>query len=243
MTMRIGQAIRTILRFEMSREWFGMAATVVFAVYIGVVLSIESNAVYAEEGPSRLFGGVLDFLFLFSFPVFGSLLNRSAFQCWRDDLYSKRIAHWRTMPIPLQAIAGARFLLAAGLMLLAGGSCLTVHFLLSGELQQRASGPEWLSAGIVWLAYGLIVQSVYTVLELGYSGKRYVKTCMGAMLLFAAVSALLNALGICMYRSVLDGAKALPILLPLLSLAAAAAAVFAGWRTAVRRMRTRTYSF
>ncbi|MBB6674458.1 hypothetical protein [Cohnella nanjingensis] len=241
------RAVRAITAFELKREWIGVAATSLFALYTGTMLSTMLDSILQAPGEwESRFGflsGMADWLYLFCFPVFGCLMNRTVFTYWRDDIFTKRIAHWRTMPIPIGAVAGARTLQALVVMALAGTLFFVAQYAISPDIRQ-AFGPDvWVAAALVWMGYGLVVNAGLTILELGFSGKTYVKWYLAFSIVAGIVSAIAGWRQVSLYMEILKAVREAPLLAAIVAVVVTGLARWAGQRLAVRFMRNRSYTF
>jgi len=240
--MRGLQAVRTVFVFEMKREWFGVVVTTLFALYFGIVFVFTVHP-GANGEPAVFMSGMRDWVYLFSFPLFGCLMHRTVFHYWRHDPFTKRIAHFRTMPVPVAAIVGARYAQSLLMQFLAGGMFLAWQFIVSTDLQKLAGIGQWIAAGLVWIGYGMLVQTFYIYLELGCSGKTFV-------LYYAAYTAAMGAAGIALglaheslFLDVLRAVQRYPVMCILAVWVAAALAARIGRRLTMERMRRRRYTF
>lgn len=243
--LRHWQAVKHISVFLMKREWFGMAMTLLFALYMGSLLSFALNDFLEKDEPGR--GGIIliDWMYLAMLPLFGQLMNRTGFTMWRDDYYTKRLAHWRTMPIPTATIVQARMLQMVVMLLLIGGIFLLLQYTFSPELRHLVSPLEWGGAGMLWICYALVINAVYILLELGYSGKQYVLFCLIHMAVMVAVSLLMNWQGVYVYKGVLRLTETVESAVPGIAVAAllAVLALWAGYRATLRRIERRSFHF
>ncbi|CAM3682719.1 hypothetical protein COLU111180_02755 [Cohnella lubricantis] len=237
------QAVRTIIAFELKRDWLGVLVTVVFALYFGVLYSGLTEPPEDGSSVSNMLNGMRDWIYLFALPLFGCVMNRTCFAYWRNDPFTRRFAHWRTMPIPLRAIASARHVQSILLLHLAGGLFIAVPCLLNPSWMTVGDGASWIPGGIVWIAYALIVQTGYIYMELGFSGRTFVKLYLGFVAITGVLSTLLAWQGVSLYLEVLRLADTQPVLAPLAAITAAIAAIKLGHEMTVRRMQNRSYTF
>ncbi|MBO9599695.1 MAG: hypothetical protein J7559_17960, partial [Cohnella sp.] len=217
-----------------------------FSLYLGATMSLNANALFgseADEIPSALIG-IVDWMFLAAMPIMGSCMNRTIFSIWRDDSHTRRIAVLRAYPIPLPVIIGSRVAQSVLLAAINVTAMLALIYALSPNLRDSVSVTRWIAFDAIWICYSLIVGSALIWLELGHSGKRYV---MNYLIGFAVVSAIVVALSwlsIHPFMEVLawtelDGSPAIV----LGSLAAAASALWIGYRATIRKIRTRSLSY
>ncbi|WP_027094635.1 hypothetical protein [Cohnella thermotolerans] len=241
--MKEWRAIVAIVAFELRREWTGVAVTAFFAIYFGVFVTGALDVPDVHTGADRYLNGMRDWLYLFGFPLFGCLMNRTVFTYWRNDPFTRRIAHWRTMPIPIRAIVGARIAQAVLVMAIAGSLFIAMQAIAHSSFDKTAGAAEWIAAGLVWIGYGLTVQAAYLYLELGFPGKMFVIWYLGYTLLVGLISALAAWQDVSLIREVLRAVSKQPLLLPAAALLVAAVALGLAYRLTIRRMQIRRYIF
>lgn len=230
------------MAFELKREWTGVLISVLFALYFTTIYSGVSYAPDVGRAATRLLSGMRDWIYLFGLPLLGNLMNRTIFGYWKDDPFTRRIAHWRTMPIPLRAIATARQAQSVLMIAVSGSLFIAVPCLLNPSWMTGGDA-NWISAGIVWIAYGMIVQTGYIYLELGFSGKTFVIWYLGYCVILAGVSVVLAWQNVSLFRESFKLADAQPYLVPAAAVAIALAAMRFGLGRTVERMRNRSYTF
>ncbi len=241
--MRGWRAVRMIIAFEMRREWTGVLVTFLFACYFGIIFSGSAIDPLDRSGAARFYDGVRDWVYLFGFPLFGSMMNRTIFGYWRDDPFTRRIAHWRTMPIPLSAIVGARYAQAVLMTAVVGSGFIALQYAIHWGFRERVELSEWVAAGFVWVAYGFVIQSAYILLELGFAGKTFVKWYLGYSIVLALLCVLLAWQDVSVFDEVLAASTARPLVWPAVALVAAVAALWTGSRLTLRQMQRRRYTF
>ncbi|WP_123043209.1 hypothetical protein [Cohnella candidum] len=229
--------------FGWRKEWLGMLFTFLFALYCGGMTGVSLNELLSDPAGSSGMFVMVDWMYLMVFPAFGLLMNRTAFKISRDDVYTKKIAHWRTMPIPLQTIVKARMLNALLMVPIIGLAFLLLQYGVSSALRDRMSLVGWLAAGFVWMCYAFAMNAVLIWLELGCSGKRYVWYYWGFVAACMIVSAILAFGGVHLVRETMIQIDAGHYYILPAGLAIAAAALYAGYRLTLKRMRERSYVF
>ncbi|MCD9020591.1 hypothetical protein [Cohnella silvisoli] len=242
MTQR--QAVQYICVYLWKRERFGIIFTLLFAIYMGSVISLSIDGNLENKEVPEVLNGIIDWIYLTMFPVFGLVMNKSAFGMWRDDYYSKRMAHWRTMPIPVASIVQARFLQTIVILPVIGICFLFLQYMIAPNLRDAVSPVEWLENGLIWMCYSFIINAMYVLLELGYSGKRYVLGYSGYMGVTAIVTAILTWQGIHLFEEVLRATEEGHAFVFIIGLGILA--VVASWlsyRATINRIRTRSITF
>ncbi len=236
------QAVAYIGAYLWRRERFGMLFTLVFAIYLGVINSTAIDGVLGgEEDVPRALNGLIDWVTLAMYPIFGMVMNKPSWNMWRDDYYSKRIAQWRTMPIPVASIVGARMLQSAVMLPIIGGVYLLAQYLLSPTLRDYVTPMQWIENGLIWMCYALILIPFIILMELGFAGKQYSLAYFGLMLTVALISIILTWQGVYVFQSVLNLIKDGYGPVTLLGMTfVAAASVTIGHRLTVGRVRRRS---
>ncbi|MFD2330426.1 hypothetical protein ACFSR7_14345 [Cohnella sp. GCM10020058] len=237
------RATKALAAFEFKRDWLGLVFTAVFALYVGTIISALVDDRFSGSGVSRYLSGMADWLYTFTIPAFGCAMNRTMFAYWRGDVFTKRLSHWRTMPIPVARMASARMLLAGTTLAAIGAIFFTVQYLLAPALRERVSPGEWAAAAAVWLCYGLIMNAVILYLEMGFNGRTYVKSYLTICLLLGLISLGAAWQGFSLVGELLDSVREAPILLPAGTALIAAIALYVMRRAIVKRMESRSYTF
>ncbi|WP_256758784.1 hypothetical protein [Cohnella sp. WQ 127256] len=241
--MTQGQAVRHIGAYMWKRERLGIFFTLLFALYIASVISFSINGVWAQDGEPfpRFFYIVIDSMYLIMFPVFGLVMNKSAMGMWKGDSYSKRLAQWRVMPVPLKAIVQARFLQSAITLPIIGTLFLLLQYLLAPNLREMVSPLQWVESGIIWGCYAFAINIVFAWCELGFDGKRYVQFYLGFMIFMTIVSILLVWQGVFLFQGVLEIIKEGHGVFLIIGLMIVAAIVtWMGFRATISRIRARS---
>jgi len=237
------RTIWAIEKFGWRREWSGLLLMLASTLYVGALIGFAMGEALVGDADSKIGGVLVDWMYMMMFSVFGMCSNRTTFRIFREDFYTRKIACWRTMPIPLAAIVGARIARALVLVPGIGFLFLLLQYGFAAEVRARLSLGEWLAAGWLWICYGLAMSALLIWLELGVSGKRYMIAywAMLAVIGLAAVGAAIG--GVHLIAWTIDQASAAHYAwLPVFTLAAAAA-LFAGFRLTQNRMRHRSYYF
>ncbi|TVY01268.1 hypothetical protein [Cohnella terricola] len=239
------QAVKYIGAYLWRRERFAMLLTLLFACYLGTMSSFTVDSLLrGEEGVPRALYGVLDWMYLTMFPTFGLMMNKSAWGMWRDDTYSKRLALWRAMPIPVASIVKARLLQSFVGIPIIGTVFMLLQYSLAPFLRETVSPVQWAENGLVWICYSFAAVSFYVWAELGFSGKIYCLFYFGYIAVTAILSVVFTLNGIYLFQEVLGviergygGALIAGMTL------VAAIAIWVAHRTTVNRIRTRSLTF
>jgi hypothetical protein len=198
------KAVSYIGAYLWRRERFGMVFTLLFAVYLSLIISttVDSLLDSSDEVPKWL-NVMVDWVYLMMFPIFGMVMSKSSWGMWKDDFYSKRLAHWRSMPIPAASIVKARMLQSAVMIPIIGTVYMGVQYAIAPHLRESVTLLQWVENGIVWACYALVIIGVFIWLELGFSGKWYCIYYFGIMFLVGVVSIVLTWQGIYLFQEAL----------------------------------------
>jgi hypothetical protein len=237
------RSVWTIARFGWKRDWIGVLICFLFALYVGSSVGFTLQQLLAENGKMDYMYLLIDWMYLMMFPVFGQLMNRTSFAVWREDVYTKKMAHWRTMPVPLKAVVQARILSTVIQVPVVGIAFLALQYGISPALRDQLPATHWLAVGLIWICYSLGVNAVFIWLELGFTGKQFVIGILVFMLICVIVagSSLLTHIHLFkgpMYLIRTGQYGWLPVFLLV-----TVAAIFAGYRATLKRMRNRSYVF
>jgi len=198
------QAVRYIGVYLWRKERFGVLTTLLFSIYLSFIISTTVDALLdpSDEVPKWL-NAMVDWLYLSMFPIFGMVMNQLTWGIWRNDFYSRRLAHWRTMPIPVASIVKARMLQSAIMMPIIGAVFMTVQYAVASHLREEVTPFEWLQVGIAWACYAFAILVVFIWLELGFSGKRYCLYYFGIMFAIVVAAVTLTWRNVFVFQEVL----------------------------------------
>lgn len=243
MNMSGWKAVRKLAGFQWRQEWYGFFFMLALGLYVGWMVSMLMGDAAEQNGVAMPMATAIDLLYLVMYPAFGQCMNRTSFRIMREDTYTRQIAHWRTLPIPLTAIIQAR-LLRCVLFVPGLGLLFTyLQYAFAPELRVLLGLGEWLAFAWLWVCYGLIMDALIVWLEMGTSGKAYMWTYWGIMAAYglAVVITALNGVTLVGETIELIANGQYGWLLAFTVLAAAALA--ASYRLTLRRMRRRPYYF
>ncbi|WP_270165387.1 hypothetical protein [Paenibacillus sp. SYP-B4298] len=183
-----------LLRFELKRDWPSFIFNILFYTYLAIILTpfVDESTVYYQR-----LSWMVNFLYLSLLPCMGFALNRTIFRYWQDDLYSRKVAMWRTMPIAIGEIVWARLL---HLKLMTGIGILYyfgLHYVALDQLWNTVPHPVvYMGQVIVWYAYALAMGVTLVYWEICYSGKTFVIISFVYTLIFVGIAVMLQRMGI-----------------------------------------------
>lgn len=240
MTQR--HAVQALLIYLWRREWIGQIFTVLFAIYMGLMISQTVGGLVGRDAdvPVGLYG-LVDWFYLTFVPVLGLPMSKAAWGTWRDDPFSVRLAQWRTMPIPLDAIVKSRMLQSALLLIVSNTVFILLQYVFSSGIRAVVTPGQWALVGLFWSLYAAAVLAMAIWAELGLSGKMYCFLYLGHMILTGVLSILLAWRQISVFEKVLETVKNGngPVLIAGAAIAAGLA-IWIGFRLTVRRIGMRS---
>ncbi|WEK54842.1 MAG: ABC-2 transporter permease [Candidatus Cohnella colombiensis] len=197
------QAVRLVGVHILKREWIGVVATLIFALYCGFVSGSMIGEYFHKANPPGAIMSLVDLMYIVVYPFFGTIMNRSVMTICREDAYSKRIAVLRALPISFRAILQARLLQSFIMIPIIGGVSLIFQYVLYSKIREALSWTEWLTFTLLVLTYSLIAGTLYFVIESVCNGKQYVIVYTIMMFVVIAVGITINLLGKSLFERVM----------------------------------------
>ncbi|WP_078554441.1 hypothetical protein [Bacillus alkalicellulosilyticus] len=151
-----------------------VGATILIAIFTSILL---------EQSVSYLFGGgqifdriaIMDIIFLVLTPSFGAIfMSRPylSFQTIKDDPFSKRMALFRSLPIPVSVLSLSRMLLMfVILFIMSLAFYVTITVALPSHFFEYMSMSEYLIFILFWFGYSLAIAGINPFIEFGTNGK------------------------------------------------------------------------
>ncbi|NEW06953.1 hypothetical protein GK047_13160 [Paenibacillus sp. SYP-B3998] len=171
----------------------------------------------------------LNFFVMGIVPIWGFPLSKAFLNYKKTDVYTKRIAYLKTMPISNQVIICSRFLQII-IMVFAMAIVVFVPYfsILSHIGQMPLNLLECLFYAFVWIGYSLTVGCLYICWELGVKGKTYFIRCL-LMMPFIVLGAFLLwwLFGQSVWIGMMEWVQQFQVLLPIVSLALGTLAIIA----------------
>jgi len=238
------RAVWKMAGFSWRGEWKGFLLTLALALYVGWLVSMMLGDIMQRDRDSATsLEIVLDWMYLLLFPAFGQCMNRSSFRIMREDVFTRQVAHWRTLPIPLSTIIQARLLRSILLIPVLGVIFVLLQYSVTAEFRELLSPGGWLAFVWIWICYGLAINALLIWLELGCSGKWYMLIYSVVMLVSGLLAGGLKLFDINLVNGTIDQIAAGHYgWLPAVTLLSALL-LFAGYRLTLRRMQHRAYHF
>ncbi|OLO37076.1 hypothetical protein BTR23_14175 [Alkalihalophilus pseudofirmus] len=163
---------------ELKSQWVAITMTLGATIFIGLFSSI-----LLEQSVRKLFGAemmfynhtLLDIIFLVMTPSFAAIfMSRPylTFQTIKDDPFSKRMALFRTLPIPIATLSLSRILLMIGTFIVMSlAFYVTITIALPTQFFELMTPVEYLIFILFWLGYALAIGGINPFVEYGTNGK------------------------------------------------------------------------
>ncbi|QAY68052.1 hypothetical protein [Paenibacillus protaetiae] len=238
--MKAWQGAWHIAKHEIRRKPLGSLFTLFFSGYMALTTYQQFDSSTGHETGGII--SMMDFLMLTVFPVLAFSYNRMTFRCWREDTNTRRLAQWRTIPIPVASIVLGRMLQMVFHLLPAMILYFTIQYVTHPELRTSTHLGHYFLFGLFWFFYALGMAVVYLYLELGYSGKQYLLFTILIFFIIGIVTTVI-AIGphIHLVRKVLEAEADGQWGYTAVSLLFSAVMLFSGYKIIPVRLRNRSY--
>lgn len=213
--------------------FFAMMGLMSGGIHLGYELSGERELGERVTAIQFLYS---DWVILCVVSTLGFVYTRDYFSYYRSDTFSRRLAFYRKLPIGNKEILAARYLVM-GTCLLAMSVCY--YLPLYAMLQRFLTPGEGAGLFLVWTGYSIFAGTVYIYMELGYTGKQYLKLTFVVLLVLLLFLIVLAAMNIHIIEGTLDLVRRYGALPPILSLLASLAGAWGMARVTLRRLSAR----
>ncbi|MCD1259698.1 hypothetical protein B5M42_012725 [Paenibacillus athensensis] len=235
-----------LARKELQPTTYSIVLNMLFYLYAaGVILSMSVQLGDTDtSGGMRPFTGiVLNFFVMAILPNLGFLISRRYMTYRTTDVFTKKLAFMRQLPIPLAVIVSSRFmqllvtLVPMALVLFAG------YGIVAAALKLVSFGTlQFVGFFVFWIGYSIVFGSLNLYWELGLTGRQYFNRCMMMVPVYITAAVILWLwLGESVWTRSLSWVDDTHGLISLLSLAIAALVVLGIGRALVGRLRKRDW--
>lgn len=161
-----------LAKHELVRDRWKSLFTLLFVGYLLLfTVPLLNDVVDGELG--GMASWATDFIYLTVLPCLGFVLNQTMIGCLKNNSYTKKMAHWRTLPISSKQIALGRIIQLTIVLFMAQLIYFSVQFFLLRNMGADISAGHFAVYGLFWFGYSLTVAVAYVYWELGHSGKIY----------------------------------------------------------------------
>ncbi|WP_096200199.1 hypothetical protein [Bacillus sp. FJAT-45350] len=163
---------------ELKSQWGAIALTLVVTIFFALL-----SATLLDQSVRKLFGTettfynhtLLDIIFLVLTPSFAAVYMSRPYlniQTIKDDPFSKRMALFRSLPIPVTTLSLSRTLLmVVTLIIMSFAFYLTITISLPSNFFELMTTVEYLIFILFWLGYALAIGGINPFIEYGTNGK------------------------------------------------------------------------
>ncbi|MFC0562510.1 hypothetical protein [Halalkalibacter alkalisediminis] len=163
---------------EFKSQWVAIALTLVVTIFLALVsAALLEQSVRKLSGTETIFYNrmLLDIMFVGLTPSFAAIFMSRPylnFQTIKDDPFSKRMAFFRTLPIPVSILSLSRiFLMVGTLIIMSFAFYLTITIAVPAHFFELMTPVEYLIFILFWLGYALAIGGVNPFVEYGTNGK------------------------------------------------------------------------
>jgi hypothetical protein len=228
---------------ELRRTRWKHLITIIFIGYLTMFLVPMFTDALEEKEKMDMIYWSMDFITLSLLPCLGLMSTQTMGYYWRTDSYTKKLASWRAMPIPIHQIVWGRLLLLMSNAVPALILFYIIFYFIGRSTSSSLEFKVFVLFAIFWIGYAIAGSIIFTYFETGFSGKFYFWFCMCVtfgLLAAMVVSTLLfkTSFVLLSYKFIEDGGWWLAVI----GLAMAAAALIVVRPLMEKKMRTRSYS-
>lgn len=239
MSTRVWKQAWWMTRKELGRDWSHWIWTLLFTAYAAIMCVASMHEAMKDKGYT-LMG---DNFFLIFVPFLGFFFSRRSFRYLQEDSYTQMLAYMRRIPVPADAILLNRIIQMLITFVINGTAFFSLIYVaaLRGE-EFGLSGV--LAFAMMWIGYGLFINSIYIYWEFNVSGKRYFVQTMALMLFTLLVSLVAAMFDYNLIKITLQQSAAYGLLSPMMwgILLIAAASLTISFKLTRRRMLIRDLS-
>ncbi|WP_274653025.1 hypothetical protein [Paenibacillus humicola] len=213
------QGAWALFKHELRHSLLGLLITLLFFVYMAVVVSPLLDGIAEHSDYLRGFGWAGDFVYLTLLPNMGFMMSANRMRYWKTDFFSRKLAYWRILSIGMNSIVMARILMLLAVMVTVGLFYFTLQYAILSELRSLMSMGEYAAFACTWLGYALLAGSTYMYFEQTCKGKVYLIVCFSYLGLYVVLTGIFALTGTSVLEwtieAVRDGNRVPSIVMPL----------------------------
>ncbi|MBP1992438.1 hypothetical protein [Paenibacillus eucommiae] len=175
--------------WEIRSKWISLVWSSLFNIYcVFAIISLTNQAQNAEahEIYRLILAGTVNFFVLIVMQNLGVLqFHRRYFRYWKTDIYTKRLAFFKQMPISNVVLVRSRliiYLLSLGLMSFV--FFIPYYFLMRIDQLFMLTVNEYIAFALFWLGVSAILGSLSIYGEFAGSGKLYLRLLLLSYVIF-----------------------------------------------------------
>ncbi|WP_029192686.1 hypothetical protein [Paenibacillus harenae] len=176
-----------LAKHELVKDRWKFLITLALVLYI----LLFSMPFFMDSLEGEQTGGITwasDFIYLSLLPCLGFVLNKTMAGYWKSDLYTKKLAQWRTMPISSKQIALGRLIQLTIVMIVGQLIFFSLQFLILSLDGADPSAGSFILYALFWFFYSLSIATAYVYWEVGHTGKMYFLISFVFIFIFLIIS-------------------------------------------------------
>lgn len=179
----------SLVKNDLVRFKWGLITTLLFNMYMSVTSMFMMNGVLGEGGEMhRFLSGTLDFVYLITLPNMGFFFSRRSMRYIQEDSYTKWMVKLRTLPIDIHTIALSRIMMMVVAFVLNMTLFIAVQVIFSPALRAELAPVSIIAFAFMLIAFSMIINIVFIIMEMSYSGSKYFKSSLIIVAFTAALA-------------------------------------------------------
>lgn len=200
-----------LVQSDLVRFKFGVVFTLFFAAYMAVCSLASLHVMTDGSGEDAYMRILLDFVMLALVPSLGFLFSRRSFGYLANDSYRKHLIKMRTLPIDTRTIVLSRYMSMGFNTMVNGLIFFGIQYIFIITVIKPLDFNRFGIYALTFIAYSIIMHTIYIQLEWRYSGKRYGLIVSMIMALSLIVAIVIGLTGNSIFLAVMELAFQWPI--------------------------------
>ncbi|WP_424767480.1 hypothetical protein [Paenibacillus sp. sgz302251] len=240
--MNVWKGAWYLAKHEILQDRWKILISLSFVIYMLLFSIPLFMADFAGERETTM-NWATDFIYLSLLPCLGFVINKSMMGYWKEDTFTKKMAHWHTMPITSKQIVLGRLIHLTIVLLASQLIFFALQYTYFYVNEANLSILDFMLYGLSWFLYSLSMAIAYIYWEIGYPGKTYFLVNFIYIFGFLALSVCLSIfkvgnIVVNSFHLIEDGNW----WIVLVALAVCIAAIFIGINRMENRLEKRSYS-
>lgn len=239
----MNRSVRFLTAQELKRYPLPGVLTGMFYVLMGLMtggmfLGFGEPQETASKTVQAVQEATTDWMFLCTVSTLGFVFTKDCFSYHRTDIFSRKLAFYRKLPIKNKEIVAARYLVLL-VSLPVMSICYFLPLCTMLYLESIMSTAEGMGASVIWFSFSILAGSFYVFLEQGYNGMQYLKSTLGMMVVYLVFLFILAITDNHIIEGTLDMVRRYGLFPPVLSLLTALVGAYGMAKVTVRRLASR----
>lgn len=208
-----------ITRRDLATQKLSFLWTLLFSLYFVLIFSGTLNDFMVPDYQGSALGIYsIDLILLIFSSVLGFGCSKENMKYWSNDLFSKKLAYFRTLPIRTEVLIWSRVIHIQIFTLYTSSLLFTTLYFLSDRLNQQVTGIQYIWFVFTLIGFSWIMSSIYMYFEQGYVGRNYLWICVFIGLVMISIVSIIHLAGGSIIMSTLHWIKESGPVLPVLML-------------------------